>query len=270
MAGADISTVAALHALGNIDHGEVVLNNDCVRGALALALHAADAAGVADLVDGSALIVARAGDLDMLVVGNELDDLLRADVDAGTAANTLFAVDLGNAVNNMHSAELAGIHAVAETYAGKAAVHIALAAEKHCGLAVLGSLVVKALNGVAFTAGAGYKRNHFHSVAGGNAHDLSDLCSSLGAGSNALVSGSFALGYSSGIAVAAGEAAAAAVCAGKAFTHRFLLGIDFDVEYLGRKREDCAEDTAENAENDNSINYRIHIIVPLIKRFSYR
>ena len=45
VAGADIGAVAALYALGNIDHGKIILDSDSIRGAFALALHTADAAG---------------------------------------------------------------------------------------------------------------------------------------------------------------------------------------------------------------------------------
>ena len=206
----------------------------------------------------------------MLVVGNEPYDLLGTGIDTSTAADALFAVDLGNTVNDAHCAELAGVSAVAQADAGEAAVHIALAAEQHGRLAVLGSLVVEALNGVSLAAGAGHERDHFNRVTGGNAHDLAYLRSRLGASRNALVYGSLALCDRGGIAVTAGEAAAAAVGAGKAFADSGLLGVDLNVEYLGRKRKDSAEDTAENAENDNSINYRFHIIVLLIKRSSCR
>lgn len=206
----------------------------------------------------------------MLVVGNEPYDLLGAGIDTSTAADALFAVDLGNAVNDAHCAELAGVGTVAQADAGESAVHIALAAEQHGSLAVFGPLVVEALNCVSLAAGAGHECDHFNRVAGGNAHDFAYLRGSLGACRNALVYGSLTLGNRGSIAVTAGEAAAAAIGAGKAFADSGLLGVYLDVEYLGRKRKDSAEDTAENAENDNSINYRFHIIVLLIKRSSCR
>ena len=244
VAGADIGAVAALYALGNIYHGEIILDNDRVGGTLALALHAADAAGFTYLIYRSSLVVAGAGNFNMLIVRNELDDLLGAGVDTRTAANALFTIDLGNAVNDIHRAKLAGIGTVAEANAGEAAIHVALAAEQHSRLAVFRSLVIEALDGVTLAAGAGHKRDHFHSVSCGNAHNLADLLSRLGTCRNTLVYGSLALGDRSGIAVAAGIAAAAAVGAGKALADCFLLGIDLNVEYPGRKRKNRAEDSA--------------------------
>ena len=255
MARADVGAMSALNALGNIDAGEIILDDDCVCRALTLALHAADTAFVADLHDGSALIAAGASDENVLVIGNKLDYLLRACVDTCAAADALFAVDFCNAVNDAHRAELAGICAVAEAYAGKSAIHVALAAKQHCSLAVLGSLVVKALGSVAFGARAGNECDHLFHIACGNAHDLSDLCRRFGACGNALVNRSLTLCYRSGIAVTAGEAAAAAVRAGQALTDLLLLWVNFDVEDLRCEREDRAEHSAENTENDNTVNY---------------
>lgn len=254
MARADIGAMSALNAFGNIDASQAVLNDDRVGRALALALHAADAALVADLHNGSALIAAGACDENVLIVRNELDDLLRAGVNTRTAADTLFAIDLCNSVNDAHCAELAGICTVAEADAGKAAVHVALAAEQHCCLAVLRAAVVKALGGMAFGARAGNESDHLFHIACRNAHDLCDLRSGFGACRNTLVDRSLTLCDRGGIAVTAGETAAAAVCAGQAFANLLLLGVYLDVEYLRCKREDRAEQCAENAENDNTIN----------------
>ena len=57
VSGADISAVTALNALGDIDSCKVILDDDCVGRAFALALHAADAACFADLIDGSTLVL---------------------------------------------------------------------------------------------------------------------------------------------------------------------------------------------------------------------
>ena len=148
----DIGAMSALHALGDIDLGQIVNNDDRICGALTLTLHAADAACIADLVDSCALIMARACDFDMLVIGNESDDLLGADIDASAAADTLLTVDLCDTVNDVHCAKLAGIGTVAEADACKAAVQGALAAEQQCCLTVFRAVVVKALECVTFRA----------------------------------------------------------------------------------------------------------------------
>ena len=252
---ADIRAMSALHALGDIDLGQIVNNDDRVCGALALAFHAADAACITDLVDSCALIMAGACDFDMLVIGNESDYILGAGFDASAAADTLFTVDLCNTVNDVHCAELASVSTVAEADAGEAAVHVALAAEQHCCLAVFRAGVIKALERMSFRAGAGNKSDLANSLAGGNAHDLRDLFGSGRACCNALVNGSFALCDCGSITVTAGEAAAAAVRAGQALTDLLLLWVNFDVEDLRCEREDRAEHSAENTENDNTVNY---------------
>lgn len=229
---ADIGAMSALHALGDIDLSQIVNNDDRICGALTLTLHAADAACIADLVDSCALIMARACDFDMLVIGNESDDLLGADIDASAAADTLFTVDLCDTVNDVHCAELAGIGTVAETDTCKAAVHIALAAEQHCCLTVFRAVVVKALESVTLRAGAGNESDLTNGITGGNAHDLADLCGSFSTACDTLVNRSFALCDRSGVAVTAGVTAAAAVCACKALTNGFLLGVNFNIEDL--------------------------------------
>ena len=259
VARADICAVTAADALGGIDSGEVVFDNDRVCGALALALHAADAADGADLHDLSALVHIAADRHDLLAFGDELHDALRAGIDAGAAADTLVAVNLGNAVDDVHCVELAGLDAVAEADAGEGAELIALAAEQHCRLAVLGTVVVEALFRNAFRTGAGNECDHLFGSTRGYAHDLSDLCSRLRAASNALVGGRFALGDRGGIAVTAGVAAAAAVCTGKALANLFLLGVYFNIEYLRRESKDRAEDCAEYAENGNGEKNSSHV-----------
>ena len=89
MARADVGAVAALDALVVVDDGEVVDDLDGVGRALALALHAADAAVIAYLHDSGALVLIRAGGHDSLALGQELDDALGAGIRAGAAADAL-------------------------------------------------------------------------------------------------------------------------------------------------------------------------------------
>lgn len=255
VARADVGAMSALYALGDIDACEIILDDYRVGRTLALALHAAYAALVTDFHDGSALIAAGASDENVLIIRNELDYLLRACVNARAAADALFAVDLRNAVNDAHCAELAGICTVAKADAGETAIHVALAAEQHRCLTVFGSIVVKALGCVTLRARAGNEGDQLLHIARGNTHDLRYLCRGLGACGDTLVDGSLALCHGGGIAVTAGEAAAAAVCASQALTNLLLLGVNLDVEYLRREREDSAEQCAEDAENDNTVYY---------------
>ena len=81
------------------------------------------------------------------------------------------------------------------------------------------------------------------------AQDLGNLFSSFSTTCNTAVRRSLALCYCSSIAVAAGVAAAAAVCTGQAFTNSFLLGVYINVEDLGSKCKDCTKQSAKNTQN---------------------
>ena len=97
-ARADIGAVAAADALVIVDRGHEVLDLDGFRRALALALHAADAADVADLARDGALVLIAAADEHSLLIRHLLNDLLRAGLGAGAAADALVVVDLNNAI----------------------------------------------------------------------------------------------------------------------------------------------------------------------------
>lgn len=272
VAGADIGAVSALYALGNIDLGQIVFDDDCVCRAFLLALHAANTACFANLHHLCALVHAAACYEHVLVIRNELDNLLGAGISTSTTADALFAVNLCHAVNDIHCTELAGIDTVAEAYAGKAAVHIALAAEQHCGLAVLGSLIVEALESMTFCTGAGNKCYHLLSITCGNSHDFANGGSCCCAAGNTLVNRCFALCNCCCIAITAGISAAAAVCTGKAFTYCFLLGVYFNIENFGCICKNCTENSTHNTE-DNDTNYNccnIHIFALLNRRCSCR
>lgn len=254
VARADICTVTAMDALGNVDSCEIVLDDDCVGGAFFLTLHAADTACITNLHKLSTLVRAAACNHDRLVIGNELDELLGAGIGTVAAAYALFAVDLCNTVYDVHCAELASVYTVAETDASKAAVLVALSAEQHSCLAVLRSSVVEALECNTVSAGAGNECNHFDCIACGNAHDFADFFSGGGTACNTLVDRCFAFCNRCCIAVTSGIAAAAAVCAGQALADRFLLGVYFNVEYLRCKCEDSTENAAHYAKDDNAFN----------------
>ena len=105
------SVINACHAVHNMDGVELT-------GALAHA--AGNAGGGADLVGHSALILIGAHDHRLARAGIvDHNDLLGADVGAGTAACALVLVHLGHAVHNVDGIELTHLGAVAQADAGK-------------------------------------------------------------------------------------------------------------------------------------------------------
>jgi len=141
---ADLGAVTALNALGGINRGQIIRNGDGPDRALTLALHAADTAHVTLFHHSRALILGGAGGHDLLCVGDQPNDIFRAGLGAGTAADALFMVGFRHAVDDMHGVKFAGLYAVAVANAGKEAVLIASVAENHGGLAVMRAVVIKA------------------------------------------------------------------------------------------------------------------------------
>ena len=262
MPGADVGAMAALDALGNINHSKIVFNHNGVGRALALALHAADAAEVAHFHDLCALVLVAAGGHNLLGLGDHLDDALGAGVGAGAAANALAAVNLGNTVYNVHGVKLADLNAVTHTNAGKGAGLIALSAEKHGRAAILRTGVVEAHFRMPLGSGAGDKGHHLFCGRGVNTHDKGDALGGLRPAGNAAVYGSLAGSHGGGIAITAGIAAAAAVCAGQAAADGFLLGVNFHIENLGGKGQDGSEDAAQHAQHKYGEKDRSHMCLP--------
>ena len=165
----------------------------------------------------------------------------------------------------MHGVELAGLYAVAETYAGEGTGLVALAAEKHGGAAIFGSRVIEAHFRMSFRSRAGNEGDHFFGSPGSHAHDLGDRgCCSSSAG-NALVCGSFASGDCSRISVTSGISASAAVRAGESRPDLLLFRVDLHAEYLGSKREQRAEDASDHSKHEHGQKYCFHISALLIR-----
>ena len=266
MAGADVLAVTAGNALAEVNMREIILNGNRSGRAFSGAFSAADAARLAHLHNLRALVLVAAGDDNVLLLGDHSDDALGAGIGAGAAADTFIAVDLGNAVDYFHRAELAGFHAVAHAYAGVGAELVALPAEQHRRAAILRTGIVEALFGNAFTAGATDKRNLLLDRVGFYAHNLGYLLRRFFATGNTFVCRSFACGHSGGITVTSGITAAAAVGARETRANRFLFGIDFYMENFGCETEKSAEKAAETTENeDRPKNFNHFFLLPLRK-----
>jgi len=111
--------------LVGVDKGAVFRDLDCSGGADLLAQTAADAADLTDILAVGILVGAE--DDDGIVLNTQMNDTLRAGKIAGSAADTLAFVDLGNAVGiQADRAELAGVDAGAAAGAAVGTKLIAL------------------------------------------------------------------------------------------------------------------------------------------------
>ena len=189
MTGTDLRAVAALDTLGRIDLRHEILHMDRVGGAFPLALHAADAAHLADLHDLCAFVLVTAADHDLLALGDQLDNALGAGVHTGAAAHALGPIRLRDTVDDVHGVKLTGLHAVAQADAGEGAQLVALAAEQHGRAAILGTGIVEAGLGHVCAAGTGYKRHLALGLSGRDAHDLRHLGRGGSAAGHALIAG---------------------------------------------------------------------------------
>ena len=115
--GALLCAKSAVLALVRVDNSVVVDDVDSVELAFLLAQLAADAAGGAGLCCVLALVCGVAADIDALYIGDDVDDLLRADACAHAAAYAYFSVDPCKTVADLDGAVGAGLLAVAEAYA---------------------------------------------------------------------------------------------------------------------------------------------------------
>ena len=151
----------------------------------------------------------------------------------------------------MHRVKLAGLGAVAEADTGEGAHLAASSAEEHGRAAVLRSVVAEAELGRFRGAAAGDEGHHFVRGVIADAHDLGDSGRRGLAARDAAVGRGLPSRNRGGVAVAAGEAAAAAVGAGQTFTDLGLFRVDFHMEDLGSICQQRSEDGAQHAQYDD-------------------
>ena len=120
MLGALLGAHAAALALVVVHTGHAVHNVDGIKLTGALAHAAGNAGSGAQLVCHSTLILIGAHDHGLAGAACvDHNDVLGADVGAGTTAGALVLVHLGHAVHNVDGIELTHLGAVAQTNAGK-------------------------------------------------------------------------------------------------------------------------------------------------------
>ena len=152
--GALLGTHAAALALVIVDAGHAVHHVDSVELTGALAHTTGNAGGGAGLHGHRTLVLVGTHDHRLARAAHiDHNDLLGADVCAGTAAGALVLVHLGNAVHNVDSIELTHLGAVAQTNTGKGA-GLGAAVQCSSGCTGLDALVIisrLAVLGIALT-----------------------------------------------------------------------------------------------------------------------
>ena len=228
---------------------------DRVELALAGAQRAADAARGADLFDLRALVAVHALHGDVFALGHELDESLRARLDAQTARDAQAAVHDRNAVDEPDRALRTDVHAGAEAQTAVVAV-LEVEPRKHGRAAVVDADVVALLSaGVAGALAADERDLAFQNFRV-CAHDAADLCRDRRAADGADVDRRFSGDDRRGSRVAAREYAGAAVVAGQAFADfRFTL-VDRDVEFLAEEDQTETDENTDHGDHDGCVQDR--------------
>ena len=126
---ANLGTLTARNTLVVVDNGKIILNDDCVRGAVILALFARNTSIFAILSCNCALILGITHNRNFRVTRDKLDDILRAFLGAHSATDADARIDTGNAVVEADGINGANACAVTAAYTSEAAG--VGAAEKH-------------------------------------------------------------------------------------------------------------------------------------------
>ena len=168
----------------------------------------------------------------------ELDDLLRAGTNAGTACYAVLSVDNCNAVYNADCLELASLDAVAEA---DASVHAGIRGCEPALSALAGFKALPLKDRLACFASSvtHYLSNFRLSCAGCSAEDLSDLSCYSCSARRALCAGKCLIAYEVGcVVVASGKSASAAVRARQALSDFSYSFINCYMEYLGSEDQE--------------------------------
>ena len=215
-------------------------------GAILDADTAADAADLADLADFAALCLGDAGNMSLVVGGNNSDDVSGACAYALAASDTSIAVYNSLAVNNGDCIVGADLCAGAVTQASEVALE-GTAGNLHSCEAVDSAYVVILTAGIV-AAGASDVCGHLDGFACFYAHDLSDLLSGFSTADRAGVDSSFAANNSFCKVCTTCVAATTAVCAGEAFLYHGDTLVLFDSKDLGADSKEQTKQEAEDSE----------------------
>ena len=265
---ADLGTLAAAVALIIIDNSAVVLNLDSFVGAVLFAKLAADAADLAVLHSEGALLLVGAGYDNGICNGLDGDNAVGASLYASAAAAAQTGIDMSDAVFDADSIVNADICTIAKT---KAAIDAGTGAAIHQLRSSAGgeALIIGLVFGVLAVALAVDNSGNSNHLACFLAEDSShSLSAGIAAGSAEGEGQVGVFNEGSSIAAAAGEAAAAAVCAGESFGELGNALVNRNMHNLGCNSQNDSADDTDNGNNNNS-NSNSHYFALLINRTGY-
>ena len=194
------SAQAALDALLGIDNTEVIVDRDRAFRADSCALSASDA-GCSTCFSGvRAFLLVVAADLDFSGLRDDLDQLLRARLCAGTAACAVVTSYNCYAVNDADRVKFTGLYAVAQTDTSVRALFAA--AEQLLGsLTGIDIFIFIELCSVVRCAVAHYKRDLFLHTSGILSQKGGELGSYCGTADRTLGAGSFPFAFCHGVCI---------------------------------------------------------------------
>ena len=241
--------------------GDIVGDGNRARLTLARTQAAGQTTGVAQLTDNRTLLRVAALDRVYAAVGQDLNQVLRAGLDALAAGDAFGAVHDRHAVNDMDGVKLAGGDTAAITEAALLAGPDPLAGQGSGRLAVLNADVVALDLHLVAGAGALDKGHPLLQRRRRDAHD--DLLRHGGATHRTAVDRGLSLGNGGRHRITAGIAAGAAVIARKALAHSGLLLIHFHFELLAGKDQHQADQQADDRHDHGGGDDHGHSLFPL-------
>lgn len=239
---------AAGGAFGIVDDRKIADHMDRIRRAVLFAQLTANTANAAQL----SCLRARLGRVAIHTVprgyGNQLDQVLRADLRTRAASGAFFGIDLRRSVHHMQGIIPAYLHTAPEPHTtGRAS----LVTPVHTvgGNTVLSPFVMAFFLRVPASAGAQYACLHRRLRGDLHAHDLTDLLGTFLTARTAGIGGSRPLYDRFRQCAAPGIAAPAAIRPGKDLTDLPDPLIGLDREHLGCHCEDHTEQDPQPGEN---------------------
>ena len=221
-----------------VDDNAVIDHGDGVGRTFLDARIATDASGLADILDGLALVLGRTEDLDPGATRNEFKDRVGADAHTGAAACTFVRRNMDQVALNPHGVKGTGTNAITETETGILAGVRAVLHQLGSG-ATLNAEVVELLGNFSFDLDAAPEGHLRIGIAGSLTRQFSHTSGHIGSACTALVRRHVGIiDDRSCIGLAAGKAATATVCTRQRLGDDLDSGILFNVENLGSDGQD--------------------------------